>query len=74
MDADLQAEQYAILNSLCSEPDAEARCRRRQEMEAEHVVEVDEMLAYIDEEGEEEDPESSYAPVQIVICITQISD
>ena len=52
-DADLQAEQQAILDSLQSESAAEARRRRRQEAEAEHAAEVDEMLAYMDKEEEE---------------------
>ena len=64
-DADLQAKQQAILDSLRSELAAEARRRHRQEMEAQRAVEEAEMLAYMDEvEQEEDEPEPSYPPVQ----------
>lgn len=59
-DADLQAEQQLIFDSLLSESEAEAKCHRRQEAEAKQATEVDEMLAYIDEE---EEPEPSYTPI-----------
>ena len=63
-DADLQAEQQAILDSLWSESAAEARRCRRQEMEAQQAAEEAEMLAYMDEvEQEEDEPEPSYAAV-----------
>ena len=52
-DADLQAEQQLIFDSLLSESEAEAKCHRRQEPEAKQATEVDEMLAYMDKEEEE---------------------
>jgi hypothetical protein len=63
--ADLQAEQQAILDSLWSESAAETRRRRRQEMETQEAVEEAEMLAYMDEvEQEEDEPEAYYPPIQ----------
>lgn len=68
-DADLQAEQQAILGFLRSESAAEARRCCRQEMEAQYAAEKAEMLAYMDEvEREEDEPEPSYPPVQPAPC------
>nr|XP_020154587.1 uncharacterized protein LOC109739934 [Aegilops tauschii subsp. strangulata] len=58
-DADLQAEQQVVLDSLWSESKAEASCRRLQE--AEHVADVDEMLGYMDEE----ELKPSYIPIYL---------
>ena len=58
-----EAEQQTILDSLRLESATEARCCRRQEMEAQQATEEEEMLAYMDEveQEEEEKPEPSYA-------------
>ena len=59
-DTDLQTKQQAILDSFLSE--AEANRYHLWETEAEHAAAIDEMLTYMDEEGEDSEP--SYTPIQ----------
>ena len=76
-DGDLQAEKYAVLDSLRSESAAEARRHRQQEMEAQQAAEEADMFTYMDEgEREEDEPEPSSPPVQLApgIVVVYISD
>ena len=55
-----RGEKQAILDSLRLESEVEAKRHRRQEAEAEHGAEVEEMIAYMDEE---EELEPSFEPI-----------
>ncbi|KAI4984409.1 hypothetical protein ZWY2020_010543 [Hordeum vulgare] len=54
-DVDLRAKQQTILDSIHSESDVEARCRRRQEMEVEQAAEEAKMFANLDELKEDDE-------------------